>query len=83
MTTQIIKSNLMRKNQMIRVGIPRALIYYKFSEMWITFFKKLGAKVIVSPPTTKAIKEDSVRFAPNECLLFYKTLFWSHFSIKR
>ncbi|MHA1188254.1 MAG: acyl-CoA dehydratase activase-related protein [Candidatus Heimdallarchaeota archaeon] len=67
---------------MIRVGIPRALIYYKFSEMWITFFEALGAEVIVSPPTNKAIKEDSVRFAPNEDCYSTKLYFGHTLALK-
>ena len=51
---------------MKKVGIPRALLYYKFSELWIKFFEKLGAKVVISPPTNKNIKEESIRLAPNE-----------------
>ncbi|NHJ05951.1 MAG: hypothetical protein EAX90_14080 [Candidatus Heimdallarchaeota archaeon] len=51
---------------MKKVGLPRALLYYKFSELWITFFKVLGAEVIISPPTNKSIKEKAIRIAPNE-----------------
>ncbi len=49
-----------------RVGIPRALLYYKFEAMWRTFFEELGAEVIVSPETTKTIKDLAVRYAPDE-----------------
>jgi len=49
-----------------RVGIPRALLYYKFEAMWKTFFEELGAEVIISPETTKTIKDLAVRFAPDE-----------------
>lgn len=49
-----------------RVGIPRALLYYKFGAMWKTFFEELGAEVIVSPETTKTIKDLAVRYAPDE-----------------
>ncbi|MCG3222634.1 MAG: hypothetical protein H7641_14740 [Candidatus Heimdallarchaeota archaeon] len=51
---------------MYKVGLPRALIFYKFSELWITFFKELGAEVIISPKTTKRIKNIAVRSAPDE-----------------
>lgn len=43
-----------------RVGIPRALLFYKFEAMWTTFFEKLGAEVVVSPPTTKQMKTDGL-----------------------
>ncbi|MHA1447730.1 MAG: acyl-CoA dehydratase activase-related protein, partial [Candidatus Heimdallarchaeaceae archaeon] len=49
-----------------RVGIPRALLYYKFEAMWRTFFEELGAEVIISPETTKTIKDLAVRYAPDE-----------------
>jgi len=40
---------------MIRVGIPRALLYYQYYPVWKTFFEDLGAETMVSPPTDKAI----------------------------
>jgi predicted nucleotide-binding protein (sugar kinase/HSP70/actin superfamily) len=40
---------------MIRVGIPRALLYYEDYPAWQTFFKQLGAETVVSPPTSQAI----------------------------
>ncbi|NHJ49569.1 MAG: hypothetical protein FK733_17395, partial [Asgard group archaeon] len=49
-----------------KVGLPRALIYFKFAKLWTTFFEELGAEVIISPLTNKEIKNDSVKFAPNE-----------------
>ncbi|QEE14633.1 acyl-CoA dehydratase activase-related protein [Promethearchaeum syntrophicum] len=53
-------------SQKIRVGIPRALLYYKFFPMWTTFFEELGAEVIVSPKTTKILKDVAVSIAPDE-----------------
>ncbi len=38
---------------MIRIGIPRALLYYQYYPMWKTFFEQLGAEVVVSSSTTK------------------------------
>ncbi|NHJ41177.1 MAG: hypothetical protein FK731_14185 [Asgard group archaeon] len=66
----------------MKVGIPRALIYYKFSEMWVTFFKELGAEVIISPKTTKKIKEVSVSLAPNEDCYSTKLYFGHVMAIK-
>jgi len=37
----------------VRVGIPRALLYYHYFPMWKTFFNELGAEVVVSPPTSE------------------------------
>jgi len=53
----------------MRIGIPRALIYYQYYPMWKTFFEELGAKVVVSPPTTQAmLVEGSARVVANTCL---------------
>ncbi len=49
-----------------KVGIPRALLYYKFEVMWKKFFEELGAEVIISPETNKTIKDLAVRYAPDE-----------------
>jgi predicted nucleotide-binding protein (sugar kinase/HSP70/actin superfamily) len=50
----------------IKVGLPNALIHYKFHVLWETFFTKLGAKVIVSDETNKNIREMAIRAAPDE-----------------
>ena len=61
-----------------KVGIPRALLYYKYEAMWTTFFEELGAEVIISPETNKTIKDLAVRFAPDEDCYSTK-LFFGHF----
>jgi len=54
---------------MIRVGIPRALLYYQYLPMWKTFFEELGVEVIVSPPTTQTIlAAGSSRVVADTCL---------------
>ncbi len=40
---------------MIKVGLPRALVYYQHYPMWRTFFEELGAETVVSPATTRGI----------------------------
>jgi predicted nucleotide-binding protein (sugar kinase/HSP70/actin superfamily) len=40
---------------MIKVGIPRALIFYQQYPMWRTFFEELGAEVTLSPATTRGV----------------------------
>jgi len=40
---------------MVKVGIPRALLYYQYYAAWKTFFEELGAETIVSEPTNQAI----------------------------
>jgi len=54
---------------MIRIGIPRALLYYQYYPMWRTFFRELGAEVVVSPPTTQAmLASGSSRVVSDTCL---------------
>ncbi|MGN0302264.1 MAG: acyl-CoA dehydratase activase-related protein [Anaerotardibacter sp.] len=37
------------------VGIPRALLYYRYGQMWTTFFEGLGCTVVLSDETDKKI----------------------------
>ena len=54
---------------MIKVGIPRALLYYQYYPMWQTFFEELGAEVVVSPPTTQImLSAGSSRVVAETCL---------------
>jgi predicted nucleotide-binding protein (sugar kinase/HSP70/actin superfamily) len=54
---------------MVKVGIPRALLYYQYYPMWKTFFEGLGAEVIVSPPTTQVtLAAGSSRVVADTCL---------------
>ncbi len=54
---------------MIKIGIPRALLYYQYYPMWKTFFEELGAEVVVSPPTTQTmLSEGSARVVVDTCL---------------
>jgi predicted nucleotide-binding protein (sugar kinase/HSP70/actin superfamily) len=52
-----------------RIGLPRALLYHKYSTLWETFLKALGAEVIVSPPTNSAILAKGVEVAESELCL--------------
>ena len=54
---------------MVRIGIPRALLYYQYYPMWKAFFEELGAEVVVSPPTTQAmLARGSARVIADTCL---------------
>ncbi|MBI4284287.1 MAG: hypothetical protein HY670_00080 [Chloroflexi bacterium] len=54
---------------MVKVGIPRALLYYRYHPMWQTFFTRLGAELVVSPPTTRAtLLAGSARVVADTCL---------------
>ena len=54
---------------MIKIGIPRALLYYQYYPLWKTFFEELGAEVAVSSPTTQAmVTSGSSRVVADTCL---------------
>lgn len=54
---------------MMRIGVPRSLLYYQYFPAWKTFFEQLGAEVVVSPPTTQVmLAEGSSRVVADTCL---------------
>src|SRR3990172_8593483 len=54
---------------MIRVGVPRALLYYQYFPMWRAFLEALGAEVVVSSPTTKQeVAKGSACLVAETCL---------------
>ncbi|MDA8188956.1 MAG: acyl-CoA dehydratase activase-related protein [Dehalococcoidales bacterium] len=53
----------------LALGIPRALLYYKYPSLWETFFHHLGAEVIVSPPTNRRIVARAIELAESEFCL--------------
>lgn len=56
----------------ITIGIPKALLYYKCSELWTSFFEELGCEIIVSPNTSKKILEDGIKFSLDESCMAMK-----------
>lgn len=62
---------------MLKIGIPRGLIYYDYHPLWKTFLEELGAEVVVSPPTTRAILGQGVKAAESEFCLPVK-LYYGH-----
>jgi Uncharacterized protein conserved in bacteria len=61
----------------IRIGIPRALMYYEYFAVWKTFFESLGAEVIESDKTAKDIFDAGIKAAVNDLCLPVK-LFHGH-----
>ncbi len=59
------------------IGIPRALLYYRYAVLWETFFRELGEETVVSPPTNKEIQDIGSRYAIDENCLSSK-LFLGH-----
>lgn len=62
---------------MSKIGIPRALYYYRYFPMWKTFFEELGAEVVVSQPTSKKTLDDGSRYCVDEACLAVK-LYMGH-----
>ncbi|MCL2575607.1 MAG: acyl-CoA dehydratase activase-related protein [Defluviitaleaceae bacterium] len=52
--------------QKIKIGIPKALLYFKYRVMWLSFFDALGCDVVVSPDTNKAILDMGVNSSIDE-----------------
>ena len=61
----------------IKVGIPRALLFYLYYPMWKTFFNEIGVQVITSGRTTKEILDNGVREALADACVPVK-LFFGH-----
>lgn len=61
----------------MKIGIPRALIYWKRPYFWEDFFKALGFEVLLSPKTNKEIVESGTKISdPETC--FSNKVFWGH-----
>lgn len=55
------------------IGIPRALLYYRYGVLWEEFFRNLGFDVVVSDETDKDIFDEGERLSVDECCLASKT----------
>lgn len=53
----------------ISVGIPRALLFHEFGELWQGFFSNLGVPVSVSAATTKTVLDRGTSLAVDESCL--------------
>ncbi|MBO8137916.1 MAG: hypothetical protein H0Z40_07250 [Desulfotomaculum sp.] len=59
----------------VKIGIPRALLYYYYYPMWKEFFESLGCEVVVSDKTNKAILNDGLCHCVDEACLPVKLAF--------
>ena len=62
---------------MLKVGIPRALSYYRYFPLWKTLLEDLGAEVVVSRPTSKRLLEEGVRHCVDDICVPVK-LYYGH-----
>ena len=56
----------------MKIGIPRAMLYYRDGALWQTFFETLGHEVVLSRPTDREILELGIRYAIDEACLACK-----------
>jgi len=56
----------------MKIGIPRAFLYFKYHHLWETFFEELGVEYIVSPETNKEIMKLGMSYAIDESCLSSK-----------
>lgn len=56
----------------IKIGIPRALLFYRYQKLWLNFFNDLDCEVICSPCTNKRILEDGIKHSIDESCLALK-----------
>ncbi|MBE0447859.1 MAG: hypothetical protein IBX64_07160 [Actinobacteria bacterium] len=57
------------------IGVPQALLYYKYYPQWEAFLKGLGAEIVVSSATTKRTINAGTSLAENELCLPVKVFF--------
>lgn len=60
---------------MIKVGVPRGLLFYRYFPFWDTFFEELGTEVVVSSPTTEVTIRQGSRLLPSDLCLPVKIYF--------
>lgn len=53
----------------ITIGIPKALLYYKYKDLWVKFFENLGCEIIISPNTNREILENGKKYVLDEACL--------------
>lgn len=56
----------------MKIGIPRSLCYYYFSDLWIKFFEYLKIDVVISPETNKEILDLGLKYSTDEMCLSLK-----------
>ena len=45
---------------LMKIGIPRALLYYFYEDLWLNFFENIQIETIVSPPTNRDILKKGI-----------------------
>ena len=62
---------------MVKVGVPRALSYYRYFPLWKNLLEGYGAEVLLSRPTGKGLLEDGVMHCVDDICVPVK-LYYGH-----
>lgn len=60
------------EKQAITIGLPRAMLYYRYHALWRAFFQELGIETVISAPTDRDILERGTALAIDEACLSLK-----------
>ncbi|NWF75113.1 MAG: hypothetical protein HXY53_00825 [Nitrospirae bacterium] len=66
----------------MRIGIPQALLYFRYGNLWKRFFSTMGAEVVVSPETTDEMLSDGIRHSVGDICLPVKSFFGHVLALK-
>ncbi|HHT53806.1 MAG TPA: hypothetical protein GX011_02580 [Clostridiales bacterium] len=61
------------------IGLPRAMLYYRYGVLWEAFFRELGYDTLTSRETDREIFECGIKYSIDECCLPSK-IFMGHVS---
>ena len=56
----------------LKIGIPKALLYYQYKDLLTRFFENLDCDIVISPNTTKETLEQGKKFVLDEACLSMK-----------
>lgn len=63
---------MIMEKQPITVGLPRAMLYFRYRTLWRAFFQELGMDTVTSAPTDREILERGTALAIDEACLSLK-----------
>ncbi len=63
------------------IGLPRAMLYYRYGVLWETFFRELGCETLTSRETDREILECGIKYSIDECCLPSKIFLGHVFSL--
>jgi predicted nucleotide-binding protein (sugar kinase/HSP70/actin superfamily) len=61
----------------VKIGIPRALLYFWYGQQWTDFWRSCGCETVISPPTDRAVIQAGSAVAVDELCLPIK-IFLGH-----